>query len=168
MILIVIVIENERWMNRMEAPLAAYSAFYANGVKPQSPASWSARWVTDHPHNRTPTGFHKKLPILRWNEVRFGSIGCGTPLGFLIFFHSNPVCASRHWALEWNCFAVHSSHAGRRGLPSVNFQLKIQSVFIRAHPWYNSSEVFDHDQDHDFGDKNVPAPLCFFAFLQDP
>ena len=32
---------------------------YANGVKLQSPASRSTRWVTDHPYDRTPTGFHK-------------------------------------------------------------------------------------------------------------
>ena len=36
---------------------------------------------------------------------------CGTPLGFVFFAHFNPVCAVRHWALEWNCFAVHFSVA---------------------------------------------------------
>ena len=40
-----------------------------------------------------------------------GLIHCGTPLGFVIFVHFNPVCAERHWALEWNCFAVHCSVA---------------------------------------------------------
>ena len=28
---------------------------------------------------------------------------------FVVLF--NPVCAVRHWALEWNCVAVHSSVA---------------------------------------------------------
>ena len=32
----------------------------ANGVELQSPVSRSPRWVTDHPHHRTPTGFHKR------------------------------------------------------------------------------------------------------------
>ena len=36
------------------------SGFYANGVKLQSPASRSARWVAHHPHDRTPTGFHNE------------------------------------------------------------------------------------------------------------
>ncbi len=36
------------------------SGFYANGVKLRSPASRSARWVADHPHHRTPTGFHNE------------------------------------------------------------------------------------------------------------
>ena len=40
-----------------------------------------------------------------------GLIHCGTPLGFVVFVHFNPVCALRHWALEWNCFAVLSSVA---------------------------------------------------------
>ena len=36
------------------------TGFYANGVKLQSPVSRSARWVPDHPYDRTPTGFHKR------------------------------------------------------------------------------------------------------------
>ena len=44
-------------------------------------------------------------------HYEFCEIHCGTPLGFVVFVHFNPVCAVRHWALEWNCFAVHSSVA---------------------------------------------------------
>ena len=49
-----------QWSVEVRAPGAAYSVFYAKGVKLQSPASSSARWVIDHLHDRTPTGFHKR------------------------------------------------------------------------------------------------------------
>ncbi len=39
--------------------------------------------------------------------------------GSLFFAHYNPVCAVRHWALEWNCFAVHSSVVSRKFLLTI-------------------------------------------------
>ena len=64
---------------------------------------------------------HAGLPIAQMIEPQRGStmnqsqsilvIICGTPLGFVVFVHFNPACATRHWALEWNCFAVLSSVA---------------------------------------------------------
>ena len=51
---------------------------------------------------------HQRSTFVRYE---FCEILCGTPLGFVVFVHFNPVCAVRHWALEWNCVAVLSSLA---------------------------------------------------------
>ena len=53
--------------------------FNANGVELQSPASRSARWVTDQTNDRTPTGFHKRRAL-------------GTPLSALSELCEIPLC----------------------------------------------------------------------------
>ena len=50
-------------IRRGDACVAHLFLDYANGVELQSPASHSARWVTNHTYYRTPTGFHKRRQL---------------------------------------------------------------------------------------------------------
>ena len=57
------------------------------------------------------------LRLLATNFVRFD---VEPRWGSLFVTHSYPVCAVRHWALEWNCFAVLSSPERRMEIsPSI-------------------------------------------------
>ena len=69
--------------------------------------------------------------------------------------HLNPVCAVRHWALEWNCVAVLCSrsptrqpHRNRGVKPLLQLKTFTLEPASEAGP-FSFSLFFDHDQDHD-------------------
>ena len=84
--------------------------------------------------------------------------------GSLFFVHSNPVCAVRHWALEWNCVAVLSSLASFN--PGyVDLSSYLPSLFIPlVDPISIQPSSFSH---YPFLTQHLSSfvPLCPSAFV---